>query len=86
MNLRPKFESIRVALMSRETSPNLDTCVQAVLCEEIRLQSQHSLMEERKAFIASSTSSASASDEKTLIAGKGQPLQCFEWKEYGHVA
>ena len=26
MNLRPEFESVRAALMNRETSPDLDTC------------------------------------------------------------
>lgn len=35
MNLQPKFESIRIALMDQEISPDLDTCVQEVLCEEI---------------------------------------------------
>lgn len=35
MNLQPKFESIRVALMDQEISLDLDTCVQEVLCEEI---------------------------------------------------
>lgn len=84
MNLRPEFESVRAALMNRETSPHLDTCVQEVLREEIRLQSQHSLMEEPKAFIA--PSAAPAFDEKALIAGKGQPLQCFDCKEYGHIS
>ena len=39
MNLCPEFEPVRAALMNREHSPDLDTCVQEVLREQIRLMS-----------------------------------------------
>ena len=37
MNLRPEFEPVCAALMNREISPDLDTCIQEVLREETRL-------------------------------------------------
>lgn len=40
MNLGPEFESVRATLMNRELSPDLDTSVQDVLREDIRLKSQ----------------------------------------------
>lgn len=43
-NLRPELEPVRAALMNREASPDLDTCVQEVLREEIRLVTRHSLI------------------------------------------
>lgn len=47
MNLRLEFESMRAALMNREISMDLDTCVQ-VHREEIRLQSQCTVTDEPK--------------------------------------
>lgn len=38
-NQRLEFEVVWIALMDCETSPNLDSCVQKVLHEELRLQS-----------------------------------------------
>lgn len=80
MNLRPEFESVRMALMNRGTSPDLDTFVQEVLQEQMRFQSQHTPIEETKAFLTP----PSESDGTAFIA-KEKPLQCFECKEYGHV-
>ena len=40
MNLGPEFESVRATLMNKELSPDLDTSVQDVLREDIRLKSQ----------------------------------------------
>lgn len=52
INRHPEFESIRNALMNQEISPDPDKCVQEVLREEIRLQSQHHITKEPKAFVA----------------------------------
>lgn len=43
MNLRLEFEPIRAEFMNREISPDLDTCVQEVLREKLRLISQWGL-------------------------------------------
>lgn len=78
MNFRPEFESVRAALLNRETTPDLETCLQEVLREETRLQSQNSV-EESKGFASSSTT-----DSALLV--KNQKVQCYECKECGHVA
>ena len=44
MNLRPKFESVRSALLNREVFANLDTCFQEVLQEELCLNSQRAIL------------------------------------------
>lgn len=78
INFRPEFELVRAALLNRETTPDLETCLQEVLGEETRLQSQNSI-EESKVFAASSTT-----DSALLV--KNQKVQCYECKECGHVA
>ena len=50
MKLRFEFEPIRAALMNREISLDLDTCIQEVLWEDCLL-STHSLNEEPKALL-----------------------------------
>lgn len=52
--------------MNREVSPDLDTCVQEVLREELQLQSQHVLTEDPKAFIAQ------LAEEATLLTPQVQ--------------
>ena len=84
MNLRAEFEPVRAALMNRETSPDLDTCVQEVLREETRLSSHCSLPAESKVFLAQS--GPSQTDETAFLTARGQKPQCFECKRYGHVA
>lgn len=66
--------------MNMEVTPDLDTCVQEILREEIRLQSQNTLNEEPKAFVAP------ASDTMALISTKEKQVHCFECKGIGHVA
>ena len=78
MNLKPEFESVRSALMNKEVSPDLKNCVQEVLQEETRLRSQHSLVDDTKAFVAPS------SDDAVLLVPR--TVQCLECKGYGHVA
>lgn len=39
-NLHPDFEVVGASLKNQETTSNFDTCVQEVLREELRLQSQ----------------------------------------------
>lgn len=39
MNLCPEFEAVRASIMNREPTPDLETCVQEVLREELPLQS-----------------------------------------------
>lgn len=80
MTLCPEFESVRAALVNMEVTPDLDTCVQEILREEIRLQSQNTLNEEPKAFVAPS------SDTMALISTKEKQVQCFECKGFGHMA
>lgn len=78
MNLRPEFESVRSALMNREASLDLRTCVQEALWEETRLRSQYSLINDTKASVAPS------SDEDVLLAS--WTVRFFECKGYDHVA
>ena len=52
MNLRPEFESVRSALMNKEVTANLDTCFQEVLREELRLNSQRTILKEPTASLA----------------------------------
>ena len=66
--------------MNKETSQDLDTCVQEVLVEELRFQSQNSVVEELRAF------SAYFSNKNALLSTKGKPLQCYECKEFVHVS
>lgn len=66
MNLRPEFESVRAALMNRECSPTLETCVQEVLREEIRLQSKKRLVEEPTAFHTSQETSFVSTNRKPV--------------------
>eukprot|EP00268_Persea_americana_P042906 TRINITY_DN42998_c0_g1_i1.p1 TRINITY_DN42998_c0_g1~~TRINITY_DN42998_c0_g1_i1.p1 ORF type:complete len:254 (-),score=43.67 TRINITY_DN42998_c0_g1_i1:1786-2547(-) len=80
MSLRPEFESVQSALMNREISPDLDTCVQEVLREEIRLPSQHNITNEPKAF------AIPTSEDIALLTSTGQKTQCFDCKGYGHLA
>ncbi|XXG90666.1 hypothetical protein AAC387_Pa12g2380 [Persea americana] len=83
MNLCPEFEPFRAALMNQENSPNLDTCVQDVLWEEIRLVPQHSLMVEPKALL---TTLLPPAEETSSFTSPGQKSQCFECNGYGHIA
>ena len=53
MHLRLEFESVWAALMNREIFPDLDTCVQVVIREELRFQFQNFVVEEPRAFSAS---------------------------------
>lgn len=80
MNLRPEFETVRVALMNLEASPDLYTCIQEVLWKDIQLQSQHTLAEEPRVFMTFH------SEDMALIIAWGQKVQCFEHEGYGHVA
>lgn len=66
--------------MNREVSPDLDTCVQEVLREQLQLKSQHVLTEDPKAFIAQ------LAEEATLLTPQGSKVQCFECKGSGHEA
>lgn len=61
MNLSPKFEIVRGALMNQEISPDLNTCVQVVVRDEIRLQTQHSILDEPKAFVSPTSKEAAPS-------------------------
>ena len=84
MNLQSKFEPVRAALMNRENSPDLDMCIQEVLREKTHLSSTHSLTEEPKALLTQPA--PSSADETTMFITRGQKLQCYECKKYGHVA
>ena len=64
--------------MNKEVSPDLKTCVQEILWEETRLCSQHSLIDDTKAFVAPSFDKAALLTSRTI--------QCFECKGHGHVA
>lgn len=77
MNLRPKFEYVKGALMNRKTTPSLEKCVQEVIQEEMRLQSQDSITEEPKVIIAPT------SEDTALLSTNGQKVQCFECKGMG---
>eukprot|EP00268_Persea_americana_P045371 TRINITY_DN4622_c0_g1_i1.p1 TRINITY_DN4622_c0_g1~~TRINITY_DN4622_c0_g1_i1.p1 ORF type:complete len:229 (+),score=31.44 TRINITY_DN4622_c0_g1_i1:829-1515(+) len=76
MNLRPEFEYVRAALLNREVPPNLDTCVQEVLREESRLQSQNHINEEPKAFLNPTI------ETLALKTTQGLQVQCFECKSF----
>ena len=80
MNLRSEFEPIRAALMNREITLDLDTCVQEVLQEEICLLSTHYLNAEPKALLTPSA------DETTMFTARGQKPPTVLCKKYGHVA
>lgn len=80
INLMPEFKPVRADLMNREIPADSDTCVQGVLREEIRLQSQTLTNYTPRAF------STQQSEETALLAPKGQKVQCFECKGYGHIA
>lgn len=58
MNLWPDFESVQSALMNREVSLNLKTCVQEVLQEETRLLTQHVITDASKAFVVPTSEEA----------------------------
>ena len=81
MNLGPEFESVRSALMNRENSVNLDTCFQKVLHEELRLTSQHTILEEPKAFLT-----PLPADSAPLATPTLKSTQCYECKSFGHIA
>lgn len=51
MSLRPEMEPVHATLMNRENTPNLDTWVQEVFHEEIRLVCQYSISEEPMALL-----------------------------------
>lgn len=70
MNVGPEFVPFRAALVNREVNLILDTCVQEVLWDEIRLQSQQTTFEEPKAFIFM----ASSSEDTALFATRGQKV------------
>ncbi|PIN04263.1 hypothetical protein CDL12_23198 [Handroanthus impetiginosus] len=81
MKLRPEFESIRANLLNRETTPDIDMVLSAVLREETRLGTQSSMdasLSVSTALLASRSNSTSA--RKTSL------LQYFQCKEYGHIA
>jgi len=81
MKLRPEFESIRANLLNRETTPDIDMVLSAVLREETRLGTQSSMdasLSVSTALLVSRSNSTSA--QKTSL------LQCFQCKEYGHIA
>ena len=84
MNLRSEFEPVRAALVNREISPDLDTCIQEVLREETRLLSTHSLNAEPKALLTQPA--PSSADETTMFTTRGQKPRFYECKKYGHVA
>lgn len=69
VNLHPEFEPVRAALMYREISPDLDTCGQEVLHEEIRLISHYSLSEEPKALLTAPV--PPSVDETTFLTTRG---------------
>ena len=84
MNLHLKFEPVQASIMNRENSPDLNTYVQEVLREEIRLMSQQSLITKPKALLT--TPALTPIKEIALLAARGQKTQCHECKGYGHLA
>ena len=70
--------------MSREKSPDLNTCVQEVLREETRLRSTQSITSEPKIFFPSQE--PAPVDDIALLIARGQKPQCYECKQYGHAA
>lgn len=68
---------VHAALMNQEVSPDLDTCVQEVLREEIRLQSQHTIKDDTKAFVAPSFQNA------TFLTTRGQKTLYYGCKGFG---
>ena len=94
MNLCPEFEAVRASIMNREPTPDLETCVQEVLREELPLQTQQTLEGNttNQAFSTILTATTeiamytnpkfqSKDNEKDMGA-----VQCFECKGYAHVA
>lgn len=84
MNLRPEFEPVQAALMIRENSPDLNTCIQEVLQEQTPLVSHHSLPEEPKTLLT--PPGPTQADEIVFFTTCGPKPQCFECKKNGHVA
>ncbi|PIN11163.1 hypothetical protein CDL12_16238 [Handroanthus impetiginosus] len=81
MKFRSKFEYIRANLLNRETTPDIDMVLSAVLKEETCLGMQSSMdtsLSVSTALLASRSNSTST--------GKPSQLQCFQCKEYGHIA
>lgn len=74
INRHPEFESIRNALMNQEISPDPDKCVQEVLREEIRLQSQHHITKEPKAFVAPTFASTHEDTAPLTTGGQKSPV------------
>ena len=77
MKLRPKFEAIHSNMMNRAPSPSLDVRFGELLCEEQRLATQTTLQQNN------------ILDNAAHRRGKVrnmQQVQCYSYKEYGHIA
>lgn len=75
MNLPPEFEPVHAALMNREISTDLDTCVQEIMREKSSIGLQQVLTEEPKAFLTAPA--PLTTDETALLTTRGQKPQCF---------
>lgn len=81
-NLCPELEPVQATLMNREASPDLDTCVQEVLREEIWLVTRHSLITDPKALLTTPAPNPTPTptDKIALLIARGQQPQCHECK------
>lgn len=84
MNLSPEFEPVRAALMNQDPSSDIESCVQDVVHEELRLILQQALINDLRAFLA--PSAIVPASETTVVATHAPKLQCCECKGYIHVA
>ena len=81
MKLRPEFEAIHSNLMNHVPSSSLDTCFGELLREEQRLATQTTLQQNS----IPNNAVAYAAHGKGKVRNM-QLVQCYSYKEYGHIA
>ncbi|KAJ4705162.1 Retrovirus-related Pol polyprotein from transposon TNT 1-94 [Melia azedarach] len=83
MKLRPEYESVRSSLLNRSPVPPLDLCFGELFREEQRLSTQV-ILEQSHGSSGTATMAYAAQGRGPPVTSKN--LQCFCWKEYGHIA
>ena len=80
MKLCPEFEAIRSNMMNRASSSSLDACFGELLREEQRLATQTTLQQNSIPHNAVAYAAHGRGKVRNM-----QPVQCYSYKEYGHI-
>jgi len=85
MKLRPDYEPIRANILNRETLPDIDVVFGELIREETRINTLASMDSSYTIDAAMYTSKGTHKSYTQSSFQKSGP-QCFECKEYGHIA